>query len=142
MSSTATHPPVTVPSRSGVLTAVGRSLRSDLIRVTTLQSNTALLGLTIGTGLAVIWAAARYIDAPMTVASLSTFFAVFTAVFAGDTSSVAATTVASITFTTLAALLGIGVGLAARHSTAASPGCWSGGWLKAPPCRLPTPASH
>ena len=186
MSTTATRPPVSVPSRPGVLTALTRSLRSDLIKLTTLRSNTALLGLTIATGLAVTWGAARYIDEPMTVANLFTFSVVFTAVFAaiggvlaitseaqhgtlgptlaaqparsvvvgakalvvaafgallglagaasgalgaalggipvGDTSGVAATTTASLTFTTLAAVLGLGVGLAARHSTAAVSG--------------------
>lgn len=163
------------------------TLVSEAIKLVSVRSNLALLGLTVAVGGLATWAVARYVTGePLIVANPFTFSVVFIAVFAaiagivaftaeaqhgtlgptlvagpsrsvlaiakttlvagvgallgaagltagivgawlggigvGDTTGMIATSVASIGFTVLAAVLGLGVGMIARHGTVAISG--------------------
>ncbi len=175
-------------SATDVVRSVPHMLHSEWIKLSSLRSNKAIIGLTLGVGGFVTWAVARYVTdgGDLTVSSVFTFATVFTAVFAavagilnfssesqhgtlapaltaqptrsviafsktvmaslfgaflgatglvaglagaslggvpmGDTSTMLNTSLWAVLFTAVAAVLGLGIGMIARHSSAAISG--------------------
>ncbi len=177
----------TTRSTSDDLKAVPTVLKSEWIKLSTVRSNKAILGLTAVVGGVVAWASATFVtDEVLTVADVYVYSTFLTAVFAavagillftseaqhgtlgtsltaqparwviaacktitatasglvlgaagmgagflgallggidmGDTSIIAATTLWALLFTSLAAVLGLGVGMIVRHSSGAISG--------------------
>jgi ABC-2 type transport system permease protein len=185
------HRPITRTTRDDVR-SLPTVLKSEWIKLSSLRSNHAILGLIIGIGVFVSWAVATFVtDEILTVAEVFIYSTVLTAVFAaiagvllfsaevqhgtlaialtsqparwvivaakttaatafglvlgvagvaagfsgavlggldmGDTSGMAATTLWAALLTSVSAVLGLGVGMIARHSSAAIAGLlvWS-----------------
>lgn len=185
-SATALYSPTT-RSATDAVRAVPNAIRSEWIKLTTVRSNGAILGLTIAVSGFVAWAVGNFVtDEVLTVVEVFSFATVFTAVFAavggilifsseaqhgtlaptltaqparavlaasktfmaagfgtvigltgliagfagallsgidmGDTSLILSTSAWAVGFATISAVLGLGVGMIARHSTAAISG--------------------
>lgn len=185
------HRPITRSTRDDVR-SLPTALKSEWIKLSSLRSNHAMLGLIIGIGVFVSWAVATFVtDEILTVAEVFIYSTVLTAVSAaiagvllfsaevqhgtlaialtsqparwvivaaktaaattfglvlgvagvaagfsgavlggldmGDTSGMAATTLWAVLLTSVSAVLGLGVGMIARHSSAAIAGLlvWS-----------------